>query len=118
MRNTQGRNIAAWKEYCLYFEQYVASVHKDADHAIFRSTLKSYTDMANSNGVFSDLFNAVGAPVQNAADTVGTGVGSALSLVESCTNLCASLLTSSVNTALQLVQGVTNGISSAIAPKK
>lgn len=73
--------------------------------------------MANSNGVFSDLFNAVGSPVQNAADALGSGVASAVTLVESCTNLCATLLTSSVNTASRIVQDVAKGISSATTPK-
>jgi chlorosome envelope protein F len=79
--------------------------------------ITTHISMANSNGVFSDLFNAIGNPVQNVADTVGNGVNSAVSLVESCTNLCATLLTSSVNTASRLVQDVSNGISSAITPK-
>ncbi|ABL65702.1 hypothetical protein [Chlorobium phaeobacteroides] len=72
----------------------------------------------NSNGVFSDLFNAVGAPVQNLSDTIGNGISGAASVVESCTNLCATIVTSSANTAVQLIQGVATGISSAITPKK
>jgi chlorosome envelope protein F len=79
--------------------------------------LKTHTAMANSNGVFSDLFDAVGTPVQNVADSVGSGVNSALSVAESCTNLCASLLTSSVNTAAKLVESVAKGISTAASPK-
>ncbi|NTU68257.1 MAG: hypothetical protein HGB02_05170 [Chlorobiaceae bacterium] len=74
--------------------------------------------MANNNGVFSDLFNAVGAPIQNVADFAGNTAASFLSVAESCTNLCATILTNSVNTATQLVQGVADGISKAVAPKQ
>ena len=74
--------------------------------------------MADNNGVFSDLFNAIGTPVQNVADTVGNGVNSALSIAESCTNLCATLLTSSVNTANQLIQGVASAVTSILTPKQ
>jgi chlorosome envelope protein F len=73
--------------------------------------------MANSNGVFSDLFNAVGEPIQNVADVAGNTFGSVISIAESCTNLCATVLTTTVNTASQLVQGVGNAVSSALTPK-
>jgi chlorosome envelope protein F len=68
--------------------------------------------MADNNGVFSDLFNAIGAPVQNVADAVGNGVNSCISIAESCTNLCATLLTSTVNTANQVIQNVSTALSS------
>ncbi len=75
--------------------------------------------MANeNNGVFSDLFNAVGVPVQNVADTVVNGVSSATSIVESCTNLCGTIISTLANTAIQLIQGVADGITTALAPKK
>lgn len=69
--------------------------------------------MANSNGVFSDLFNAVGTPVQNVADAVGGGIDNALSLVQSCTNLCLTAVTASADLAGQVIQGVSDGISAA-----
>ncbi|NTW99208.1 MAG: hypothetical protein HGB35_04630 [Geobacteraceae bacterium] len=74
--------------------------------------------MAENNGVFSDLFNAVGAPIQNVADFAGSGITSALSVAESCTNLCATALTSSINTGVQLIQGVASAISTVLTPKK
>ncbi|MCE1273428.1 MAG: hypothetical protein HGB01_03550 [Chlorobiaceae bacterium] len=73
--------------------------------------------MAN-NGVFSDLFNAVGTPVQNVADIVGSGFNTALSLAESCVNVCSSLVTSTANTAIQLIQGVSSALNSIVAPKQ
>ncbi len=74
--------------------------------------------MANEiNGVFSDLFNAVGTLAQNLADTLSNGVTSATSVVQSCINLCATIVCNTANTAIQLIQGVTTGISSAITPK-
>ncbi|NTV17366.1 MAG: hypothetical protein HGB09_07985 [Chlorobiaceae bacterium] len=75
--------------------------------------------MANeNNGVFSDLFNAVGALAQNLADTLVNGVSSATSIVQTCTDLCASIVTNTANTAIQIIQSVTTSISSAITPKK
>ncbi|NTW83879.1 MAG: hypothetical protein HGB36_11025 [Chlorobiaceae bacterium] len=74
--------------------------------------------MANTNGVFSDLFNAVGQPVQNVADIAGNSLNSALSIVQSCTNLCGNLLVSTANTVVNLIQSVLSGISTAIAPKQ
>ncbi|NTU98229.1 MAG: hypothetical protein HGA62_10510 [Chlorobiaceae bacterium] len=74
--------------------------------------------MANNNGVFSDLFEAVGAPVQNVADTVGNGVNSVISVAQSCTNVCTNLLTSTAAAGLQFIQSVVSGISTAIAPKQ
>jgi chlorosome envelope protein F len=75
--------------------------------------------MANeNNGVFSDLFNAVGVPVQNVADTLVNGVSSATSLVQTVTNLFGSIISGAANLAIQIIQGVATGITSAIAPKK
>jgi|WetSurMetagenome_2_1015567.scaffolds.fasta_scaffold410340_1 chlorosome envelope protein F len=74
--------------------------------------------MANSNGVFSDLFQAVGAPIQNAADTVENGVNSAVSVAQSCTNLCTNVVTGTATAGLQFVQSILTGITSAIAPKQ
>jgi chlorosome envelope protein F len=75
--------------------------------------------MANeNNGIFSDLFSAVGAPIQNVADLVGDGVNAAVSIAQSGVDLCGTIVTSSVNTATQIIQGVATGISSAITPKK
>jgi chlorosome envelope protein F len=75
--------------------------------------------MANENGgVFSDLFNAVGALAQNLADTLVNGVSSAGSLIQTCTDLCVNIVSSTANTAIQIIQSVSTGISSAITPKK
>ncbi|NTW70266.1 MAG: hypothetical protein HGB23_10560 [Chlorobiaceae bacterium] len=75
--------------------------------------------MANENGgVFSDLFNAFGALAQSLADTLVNGVSSASSVVQSCSELCITIVTNTANTALELIQNITNGISSAITPKK
>lgn len=74
--------------------------------------------MANNNGVFSDLFTAVAAPIQNVVDFAGNTCVSLISVAESCTNLCATVVTNSVDTATQVVQGVANAVTSAITPKK
>lgn len=79
--------------------------------------------MANeNNGVFSDLFNAVGAPIQNVADTIGDGLNSALSIAQSGVNLvgtvATTVVTGSLNTTNQLLQSVSTAISSLTAPKK
>jgi chlorosome envelope protein F len=75
--------------------------------------------MANENkGVFSDLFIAIGNPVQNVADAVGNGFNTATSIAESCLNLCGTLVTSTANTATEIIQGVATAITSAITPKK
>ena len=74
--------------------------------------------MANTNGVFSDLFNAVGTPIQNVADTVVSGVDSAASIAGSCINLYSTFITSTANAGIQLIQGVTASITSVITPKK
>ncbi|MEI8187019.1 MAG: hypothetical protein WCG19_10015 [Chlorobiaceae bacterium] len=75
--------------------------------------------MANdNNGIFSDLFIAIGQPIQNVADAVGNGCNAAISVAESGVNLCTTIVTSTANTANQLIQGVINGITSAITPKK
>lgn len=75
--------------------------------------------MANENGgVFSDLFIAVGSLAQNIADTLANGVASATSIVQTCTDLCATIITSTANTAIQIIQGVSTAVTSAITPKK
>ena len=38
--------------------------------------------MADNNGIFSDLFNAVGTPIQNVADLVGDGFNAATSIAQ------------------------------------
>jgi len=75
--------------------------------------------MANdNNGVFFDLFNAVGTLLQNLADALSNGVTSASSVIQSCTTLCTTIISNTANTAIQLIQGVATGISSAITPKQ
>lgn len=74
--------------------------------------------MENSNGVFSDLFQAVGTPIQNAADTVGSGVNSVISVAQTCTGICTNVLTGTASVGLQFIQSIVTGISSAIAPKQ
>jgi chlorosome envelope protein F len=74
--------------------------------------------MADNNGIFSDLFNAVGTPIQNVADLVGDGFNAATSIAQTLFNLFGTIVTSTANTAIQIIQGVATGISSAIAPKK
>ncbi|MEI7707548.1 MAG: hypothetical protein WCI90_04705 [Chlorobium sp.] len=74
--------------------------------------------MADNNGIFSDLFNAVGTPIQNVADLVGDGFNAATSIAQTLLNLFGTIVTSTANTAIQIIQGVATGISSAIAPKK
>jgi chlorosome envelope protein F len=75
--------------------------------------------MANeNNGVFSDLFNAVGTPVQNVADLLVSGVSTATSLVQSCCGLCVTIVSNTANATIDTLQSVLTGISSAIAPKK
>lgn len=72
----------------------------------------------NNGGVFSDLFNAVGALAQNLADTFVSGVTTATSIVQSCTNLCVTIVSNTANTAAQLIQDITTAVTSAVAPKK
>ena len=74
--------------------------------------------MADNNGIFSDLFNAVGTPIPNVADLVGDGFNAATSIAQTLLNLFGTIVTSTANTAIQIIQGVATGISSAIAPKK
>jgi chlorosome envelope protein F len=75
--------------------------------------------MANdNNGIFSDLFNAVGTPIQNVADSVGNGFETVTSLAQTLLNIFGTIVTSTANTAIQLIQSVVTGISSAITPKK
>ena len=74
--------------------------------------------MANNNGVFSDLFSAIGTPIQNVADFAGNTVGELFTVAQSCTNLCATLLTNTVNTATQVVQGASDALTRIIAPKQ
>lgn len=66
--------------------------------------------MVNTNGVFSELFQAVGVPVQNAADGVVSGAASVLSVAESGVNLCATALTASLNTGINLLNGVSDAL--------
>ncbi|MEI6757677.1 MAG: hypothetical protein WCK85_07475 [Chlorobium sp.] len=72
----------------------------------------------NNGGVFLDLFIAVGNLLQNVADTLANGVTSAGSIVQSCTNLCATIVSNAANTASQLLQGVATAITSATTPKQ
>ena len=75
--------------------------------------------MANeNNGVFSDLFDAVGAPIQNVADTIGDGFNAALSIGQSGVNLCGTIVTSTLNTTSQVLQSVATSITSLTTPKK
>ena len=75
--------------------------------------------MANENsGVFSDLFNAFGTLAQNIADTLGNGVTTATSIVQTCLDLCATIVTTTANTAIQLIQVASTAVTTAITPKK
>ncbi|HWR00971.1 MAG TPA: hypothetical protein VN371_03840 [Chlorobaculum sp.] len=77
--------------------------------------------MANEsagNGVFTDLFAAVGDLAQQATDIVGSGVKTATDVVTPIGNASVSLVTTTINSAAQLIQGVADGITAAIAPKK
>lgn len=69
--------------------------------------------MANSEGVFSDLFNAAGNATQNLAENVLDGASNVTSVAQEYGNLCTSIATGAVTTAIQLIQDVTSGISSA-----
>ena len=81
--------------------------------------LNTHTTMANeTTGVFSDLFIAFGTLAQNLADTLGSGVTTATSVVQTCLDLCATIVTTMANTAIQLIQGVSTAVTSAISPKK
>jgi len=74
--------------------------------------------MANSNGVFSDLFNATGNSAQNLADNMVEGASSVTSVAQTYANLCISIATGAATTALKLMQDVTSGISSALTTKQ
>ncbi|MBF0587080.1 hypothetical protein INT08_08570 [Prosthecochloris sp. N3] len=75
--------------------------------------------MANgNNGVFQDLFNAVGEPVQNLSDAAGSGVSSILDLAQDGVKLCATLVTSTTETAVKVVQGVADGITSSLSQNR
>jgi chlorosome envelope protein F len=77
--------------------------------------------MANEsagNGVFSDLFSAVGELAQQATDLVGSGIKTVTDVVTPVGNASVQLCTTAINSAAQLIQGVTDGITAAIAPKK
>ncbi|WP_207387777.1 hypothetical protein [Chlorobium sp. N1] len=76
--------------------------------------------MANSNGVFSDLFQAVGVPVQNVADGVVDGAASVLSVAESGVTLCGTALTATINTGMDVLKGVSDALGNfgkSAAPK-
>ncbi len=74
--------------------------------------------MADNNGVFSDLFQAVGAPVQNAADVVGNGVNSVIGVAQQGAGILTNILSSTATAGLQFVQSVVSGVASAITPKQ
>ena len=74
--------------------------------------------MANDNGIFSDLFNAVGAPIQNLADAIGSGFNAATEIAQTLVSTVATIVTSTANAAIQLIQGVASAVTSAITPKQ
>lgn len=74
--------------------------------------------MADNNGVFSDLFQAVGAPVQNVADVVGSGVNSVIGVAQQGAGILTNILSSTAAAGLQFVQSVVSGVASAITPKQ
>jgi chlorosome envelope protein F len=77
--------------------------------------------MANesaNNGVFSDLFAAVGDLAQQATDIVSSGVKTVTETVTPIGNASVQLCTTAINSAAQIIQGVSDGITAAIAPKK
>lgn len=76
--------------------------------------------MANesANGVFSDLFTAVGDLAQQATDMAGSAVKTATDVVQPVGTACVQLCTTTINSATQIVEGVTKSITSALAPKK
>ncbi|NTW83452.1 MAG: hypothetical protein HGB36_08815 [Chlorobiaceae bacterium] len=74
--------------------------------------------MADNNGVFSDLFQAVGAPVQNVADVVGNGVNSVIDVAQNGAGILTNILSSTATAGLQFVQSVVSGVASAITPKQ
>lgn len=74
--------------------------------------------MADNNGVFSDLFNAVGNTAQDVTDNVLNGASNVTSVAQEYANLCVSIASGATTTALKLVQDVTSGISSALNQKQ
>lgn len=72
----------------------------------------------NSNGVFSDLFNAVGNTTQNAADNVINGATNVTNAAQEYANLSVSIATGAATSTLKLVQDVLSGISSTLNPKQ
>ena len=74
--------------------------------------------MADNNGVFSDLFNAVGNTAQDVTDNMLNGASNVTSAAQEYANLCFSIATGATTTALKLVQDVTSGISSALNQKQ
>lgn len=72
----------------------------------------------NSNGVFSDLFNAVGNTTQNAADNVINGATNVTNAAQEYANLGVSIATGAATSTLKLMQDVLSGISSTLNPKQ
>ncbi|UZJ42374.1 hypothetical protein OO006_05255 [Prosthecochloris sp. SCSIO W1101] len=72
----------------------------------------------NSNGVFSDLFNAVGNTTQNAADNVINGATNVTNAAQEYANLGVSIATGAATSTLKLVQDVLSGISSTLNQKQ
>jgi chlorosome envelope protein F len=76
--------------------------------------------MANEsagNGVFSDLFTAVGDLAQQATDMAGSALKTATDTVQPVSNACVQLCTTTINSATQIVEGVTKSITTALTPK-
>ncbi len=74
--------------------------------------------MANTEGVFSDLFNAAGNTTQNLAENVLDGASNVTNAAQEYANICISIATGATTTALQLIQDVTSAISSSLNPKQ
>ncbi|HHE07568.1 MAG TPA: chlorosome envelope protein F [Chlorobaculum parvum] len=76
--------------------------------------------MANesANGVFSDLFTAVGDLAQGATDIASSAIKTTTDTVQPIGNAAVELCTTTINSATQLVEGVTKAITSAITPKQ
>ncbi|WP_294346838.1 hypothetical protein [Prosthecochloris sp.] len=72
----------------------------------------------NNNGVFSDLFNAVGNTTQDVADNVINGATNVTNAAQEYANLGVSIATGAATSTLKLVQDVLSGISSALNTKQ
>ncbi len=72
----------------------------------------------NNNGVFSDLFTAVGNTTQDVADNVVNGATNVTNAAGEYANLGVSIATGAATSTLKLVQDVLSGISSALKPKQ